>query len=174
MLCICFRLSLKRCSESIFSFTACAWVDASVDCVDCRSDRYCLRLRRAHINAVITPIRAAPSMPPTTPPTSAVELDGLLHCAAEALAAQVVFELLATGAELSVELYVVLIAVLEPGKRRLPMCDVEIIDALFPQQLPVSDAALQQNLPGSHWRTFHEYWFPMNEHSFGHPSALPV
>ena len=61
---------------------------------------------------------------------------------------------------LSVELKVVLTTTEEPGKSRLPMCDVEIIVLLLPQQFVVSEAALQQNLPGSHCKTFHEYAFP--------------
>lgn len=37
------------------------------------------------------------------------------------------------------------------------------MDALLLQQFVVSDAGLQQNLPGSHWRTDQEYWLPTRE-----------
>lgn len=70
-------------------------------------------------------------------------------------------ELLITAGSSVVKLNVVLIAAIEPGRRRLPMWDVEIMDALLPQQFfDSSDAARQQNLPGEHWSTDQEYWLP--------------
>lgn len=118
-------------------------------------------LRRANAKATNAPMSAAPRTPPTVPPTVAEWSTGQ---SAELKAEiefdeQVVFaveEFVAVGASV-VTLYVVLTADVDPGSRSVPICEVDIIDELSLQQFVVSDAARQQNLPGSHCKTDHEY-----------------
>lgn len=134
------------------------------DLVFARSDLKCFLLRRANASATRAPIRPAPRTPPTAPPTVAELSAGHrdLSNTVLALDEQVEFDeepLAAAGASV-VKLNVVLIAAVEPGRSRLPMWDVEIIDELSPQQFSVSEPARQQNLPGSHCKTDHEYWLP--------------
>lgn len=104
---------------------------------------------------------AAPRTPPTAPPTVAEWSAGQsaeLKAEAE-FDEQVVFaaeEFTTAGAPV-VELYVVLMGDVDPGSRSVPICEVDIIDELSLQQFVVSDAARQQNLPGWHCKTDHEY-----------------
>lgn len=114
---------------------------------------------------MIDEISAAPNTPPIAPPTAAERSGGHVRIPVEfvldvvLLAAQLSEEPFVTAGD-SVKLKVVLIAVVEPGSNRLPMCEVDIMVALLSQQFVLSDADRQQNLPSEHCNTLYEYWLP--------------
>lgn len=123
-------------------------------------DFACFRLRSANTRATIAPTKAAPSTPPTAPPTvaelSAGHSDLSMRFALGAVDAHVLLSVndaLATSEASVVELKVVFTIEAVLGKRRLPMCEVDMMVRLLLQQFSVSDAARQQNLPGSHCKT---------------------